>query len=129
MNKYNKPRIVYTPEERIIRRNLRNREKCRKSRENVLITLGGKCIKCGFNDFRALQIDHIKNDGFKERRKKLSIFDFNKNVMESYLRNENRYQILCANCNWIKRWLLSQNNLDESPDLTFKIKVSKNDNA
>ena len=27
-----------------------------------------KCLKCGFSDRRALQIDHINGGGIKERR-------------------------------------------------------------
>lgn len=25
------------------------------------------------------------------------------NLIESFLKQENKYQLLCANCNWIKR--------------------------
>ncbi len=65
--------------------------------------MGEKCIKCGFSDHRALQIDHIKSDAKGISRKSgprwykhlLGLSD-----KELYY----SYQLLCANCNWIKRW-------------------------
>lgn len=76
-------------------------------RRKVVNLLGSKCIKCGISDYRVLAIDHVNNDGSKERKimKSISIF-------YTYLLNLNhedkttffkRYQILCHNCNWIKR--------------------------
>lgn len=68
---------------------------------------GRTCARCGFSDIRALQLDHVKNDGFKCRvrrsdgrrvtRTHPSWYDAVKNYQP------NKYQILCANCNWIKR--------------------------
>ena len=34
-----------------------------KWRLKVIDSLGGRCSRCGFNDVRALQIDHVNNDG------------------------------------------------------------------
>lgn len=77
---------------------------CLKLRNITLEALGGKCVRCGFNDPRALQIDHINGGGSKERKKiKPSASGFNKIVLKSFLAGENKYQLLCANCNWIKR--------------------------
>lgn len=67
-------------------------------REKVFILLGHKCSKCGFNDIRALQIDH-KNGGGKEDRRLLNQLAIYRKV----IKNSKDYQILCANCNWIKR--------------------------
>lgn len=75
------------------------REHYRLLRLKVLALLGDKCIICGFSDERALQIDHVNSDGFKER--KISGTTFFYHVLNN-LESE-RYQILCANCNWIKR--------------------------
>lgn len=76
-------------------------------RNSVLEIMGGKCVRCGFSDKRALQIDHIKGGGNRERKEKRFLgmgTSYYKYVMESFLKNENRYQLLCANCNWIKRF-------------------------
>lgn len=66
--------------------------------------LGGACKRCGFADARALQIDHVHGDGFTEkgeRRRIGSMGGYYKRVVEQAA--SGRYQLLCANCNWIKR--------------------------
>ncbi len=72
-------------------------------RNEVVSVLGGKCKRCGFSDNRALQIDHINGGGYQEIRKNSAKVRY-RLVLESVLRKENKYQILCANCNWIKRY-------------------------
>jgi hypothetical protein len=73
----------------------------------TMMFLGGKCEHCENNDRRVLQIDHVNGGGGKEIKtlkgswgqpKKL------KEIMLSILSGENRYQLLCSNCNWIKRF-------------------------
>ena len=65
--------------------------------------LGGQfCKKCGFKDYRALQIDHIYGGG----RKELRLYSHTK-FLGKVLEKPHLYQILCANCNWIKK---SENN-------------------
>ena len=62
--------------------------------------LGGMCNRCGFNDVRALQFDHINNDGAEERRcVSLGVY------YHSIMAGRDDIQVLCANCNWIKRTL------------------------
>ena len=73
-----------------------------RKRKEVLDHLGGKCQQCGYSDYRALQIDHVNGKGSRERRrlyKSSASYKFYKRVK---LDKKNRYQILCANCNWIK---------------------------
>jgi len=73
-----------------------------KRKQRLIEKLGGKCIKCDFSDLRALQIDHINGGGNKE----VKSFT-HKDKYYSFIENEittGRYQILCANCNWIKRY-------------------------
>ncbi len=69
-----------------------------KKRAEVISYLGGKCCKCGFTDIRALQIDHIAGGGTEERRQYGGISLLNKMLKTLHI-----YQLLCANCNWIKR--------------------------
>ena len=73
-----------------------------KNREKLFSALGATCKNCGFSDIRALQIDHINGGGIKERRT-INTKDFHRVVLKSVINNENKYQLLCANCNWIKR--------------------------
>jgi len=76
----------------------------------VLKKLGGKCSNpaCqwlnadgtrGCTDERCLQVDHI-NGGGKQELKKLSRRAYYLKVLNDVL---GLYQLLCANCNWIKR--------------------------
>jgi len=58
-------------------------------RKLALETLGGKCIKCGFSDSRALQVDHI-NGGGKKEFKNLKNESFYKKVIENFLNKENK---------------------------------------
>lgn len=63
-----------------------------------------KCCKCGFSDFRALAIDHINNDGAEERKSGLRSNNLCRYILKlSDEKARKRYQVLCANCNWIKR--------------------------
>lgn len=80
----------------------------RKSRTNIredaIRILGGKCEKCGFSDIRALQIDHV-NGGGKKEHDSLGRYGIYKRAIEQAVlpRGLRLYQVLCANCNWIKR--------------------------
>lgn len=102
---YSKHRKYQLKYARIHRKQIqaRNREYYKRLREKIIKQLGGKCCKCGFNDKRALQVDHINGGGTRET----------KGMTRSYylfvlreLKNgdQNKYQLLCANCNWIKRY-------------------------
>ncbi len=79
-------------------------------RKAVLDKYGHKCASencrwlnedntIGCTDDRLLQLDHVKGGGCKERKRvdptllyKLALND-----------TEGKYQLLCVNCNWIKR--------------------------
>ena len=85
-------------------RNTRNSN--RRRRIKLIDFLGGKCIKCGFSDYRALQVDHTRGDGKKHREEEGNKFCYKlyKSVAED---TSGRFQLLCANCNWIRK---SENN-------------------
>jgi hypothetical protein len=68
-------------------------------RNAVMERLGKVCVQCNNTDERWLQIDHIHGGGTKERRKHLHSLGY---YQQMYDHLED-YQILCANCNWIKR--------------------------
>lgn len=66
----------------------------------VFNKLGNKCSKCGYDtDSRALQIDHIAGDGRQEKRR-IGWWNFYNKI----LKDSTGYQLLCANCNYIKRY-------------------------
>ena len=72
----------------------------RNYRRKVLELLGNKCVKCGFTDIRALQVDHIDGGGAKEKRL-LKTLPMYRKILKTKGKG---YQLLCANCNWIKRY-------------------------
>lgn len=80
-----------------------NKHYSRNKRMEVVKKLGSVCVKCGFSDIRALQIDHINGGGSKERKNNSNSGSYYYKI----LNNKNlfkEYQLLCANCNWIKRY-------------------------
>lgn len=70
-----------------------------KVKARMLEKLGGVCARCGFSDPRALQLDHVNGGGVKEARA-LGTF----RMYRKAVRDPTGYQLLCANCNSIKRW-------------------------
>lgn len=74
---------------------LRERQKLKRQ---VIDAYGGKC-KCGFNDIRALCIDHINGRGLEERRRLTGDKVYRKLRRKGFPKG---YQVLCANCNLIK---------------------------
>ncbi len=73
----------------------------KKTRAMCILLLGGKCVKCGFSDARALCIDHINGGGGGER--KLFGGNYYNSVLKKIKLGNCDYQILCANCNAIKK--------------------------
>ena len=63
--------------------------------------LGNKCTTCGFDDIRALQIDHIHGGG--NRRKRENIEHLEQIYQKIIETKTSEFQLLCANCNYIKR--------------------------
>ena len=74
-----------------------------KLRQEVLSFFGNKCASCGIDDFRVLQIDHINGNGYKER-KQFSKWSSNRYYQHILEVEGKGYQLLCANCNWTKRY-------------------------
>lgn len=72
--------------------------------------LGNRCsnplcrVPGGMDDRRCLQVDHINGGGNKERERR---FGNRIMMLKYYVENPEeakaKLQILCANCNWIKR--------------------------
>lgn len=62
------------------------------------------CCNCGFDNIHALQLDHINGGG---RQHRISLASQGSHNIYQWLRREGYpkgYQVLCANCNWIKRY-------------------------
>lgn len=76
--------------------------RCYRLRGEALAALGGICARCGFSDRRALQIDHKSGGGSKDIKAR----GWNRRYQE-IIKDPGaallKLQVLCANCNWIKR--------------------------
>ena len=72
-------------------------------------SLGNRCssptcaVIGGMTDVRCLQIDHVKGGGREQRKKFCNKLTWYKFVYEQVKIGSKDYQLLCANCNWIKR--------------------------
>jgi 5-methylcytosine-specific restriction endonuclease McrA len=79
---------------------LQNRELYQKYREAVFDLKGRKCVRCGYDaNERALQFDHINGGGAKQQREMRGW----RKRLQWMLDNPDEIQILCSNCNQIKR--------------------------
>lgn len=75
------------------------------TRNALFDILGHECSRCGFADKRALQVDHINGDGAEHRRRETNAAG----LLRSVKARPHLFQILCANCNWIKKSELGEN--------------------
>jgi hypothetical protein len=74
-----------------------------RDRAQFLDDLGGRCVRCGFSDPRALQVDHVAGRNGQPRGATNS-----RKFYEYVLAHREEFQLLCANCNIIKKMELSE---------------------
>lgn len=72
-----------------------------KARQDIFNLLGNKCAHCGNTDPRVLQIDHKNGGGRKDTQNQRNSQAYYRKVLKL---GSSSYQLLCANCNWIKRY-------------------------
>lgn len=71
-----------------------------KFKKAVYDFYGNRCSCCGEAEYRFLSIDHVMNDGYKEKKlfgRKLSGFHLYSFIVKAGF--PDRFQILCYNCN------------------------------
>jgi hypothetical protein len=131
MSKYNDYKVAWAREKRKKqlkedpenfrkKRAIQERKRRKALKEKVYAKFGNKCNNpaCqwlmpdglrGCSDTRCLQIDHKFGDAKKDEKNGYARGSnkFLKAVLEDL---ENRYQLLCANCNWIKRFINGEDN-------------------
>ena len=80
--------------------NLQSRNAKVREKLKLFEMYGHECAMCGFNDKRALSLDHKLNNGNEERRLlgERGVYRKAKEFV-----NLDEYQILCMNCQFIKR--------------------------
>lgn len=81
--------------------NQAGKDSARRLYLKVVEHLGGACAHCGYDvPGPALQIDHVNGDGATERKANAG---WRKMLHAALIDEDGRYQLLCANCNQIKR--------------------------
>lgn len=79
-------------------------KKAKELKQKIVLHYGGSCACCGISEICFLSIDHINNDGYKEkgtRKNRVSGYLLYKKIIkENY---PDTLQILCFNCNLAKQ--------------------------
>jgi hypothetical protein len=100
--------------------NAANLARTRQQRARVLEVMGGRCVRCGFSDWRALQIDHINGGGRVDRE----LYANKDQYLRAVLRSLEKYQLLCANCNWIKKYERGEHRWANADDATPSLQMA-----
>lgn len=81
-----------------------SRARRKRARNTVLSAFGGKCTRCGQDDQRVLQLDHVNGTGAEERKNHSggSFWIEGGRGLRYVLEHPKEYQLLCANCHIIK---------------------------
>lgn len=77
-----------------------------RQRAELLALLGGVCRECGFSNPLALQVDHVNGGGAAQR--KAGEHAVPRVLLRLAKANPAAYQLLCANCNVIKRMTMGE---------------------
>jgi hypothetical protein len=75
-----------------------------RMKEEIFSGLGSKCSACGITDRRVLQIDHVNGGGGRQERIYMGSTNRMRQILREFHTNVKAFQLLCANCNWIKRY-------------------------
>jgi len=97
-----------------------------KARMAVIQSLGGKCLQCGFNDFRALEVHHKDGGGSRERRNRMGTLVNDYRYYRQMLTHLHDYELLCSNCHSILNWNQKHPEV-ERVDKEFALVFKKND--
>jgi hypothetical protein len=87
-----------------------------KARQLLLAAYGGRCARCGFDDQRALHIDHVHSNGHSHRKEVSSPHVMRKQMLAAAGNGD--YQILCAGCNCRKARECGETCLGKTPRLS-----------
>ncbi len=86
-----------------IKQRLKKREIMADLRERVFQVYGRRCEHCGKTYEKVLTLDHVQNDGAKDRIKngiRQNSATTYREAAENY--QPAKFQILCIDCNWCK---------------------------
>jgi hypothetical protein len=72
-------------------------------RNEIYRLLGNKCCECGIDDIRVFQVDHVNGGGNSRKIINRSGQGMLKKRLTEIEKGSKKYQLLCANCNIIKK--------------------------
>ena len=72
----------------------------------MLAKYNNKCNHCGDGRLPVLTVDHVNGDGAMHRKKVRCGITF---LREVIFDTSGRFQLLCMNCQWMKRHALNEN--------------------
>jgi hypothetical protein len=79
-----------------------NARKMIEYKKDIYDVLGHECSRCGFDDERALTIDHISGGGSQERKNQSGgAIGYYRRLRNEIVDGSTDYRCLCWNCNWI----------------------------
>lgn len=82
--------------------NQKKREYCLRDKQKAMNIYGGKCVGCGEKELAVLSLDHINNDGNKDRANNKHAHG--NNIYRSVIKfKRDDLQCLCLNCQWRKK--------------------------
>lgn len=96
---------------RLVRNEIHRRYSKRKYdsvRREIFGLLGDKCVRCGSDNLKILQIHHVDGNGYKSRYK-VSLRGYYSHILEDLRNGSKDYSLLCPNCNWIERYERNEN--------------------
>lgn len=79
--------------------NIKYKNMHREIKRKTMLMYGGCCAACKTRELAVLSIDHINDDGAKDRRYKNRRFSY-LNILK---KKRDDLQVLCMNCQWRKR--------------------------
>ena len=80
-------------------------------RREVLVLLGGRCVRCGNDDWRVLEIDCLTGEPYWDGK---SGNPMRKRYLLVKRKEGEGFQLLCANCHKIKDWEAREGDLDST---------------
>lgn len=74
------------------------------ARAEVHAIFGSRCARCGNDDWRVLELDHVAGGGNADRVSGRIDKAYSRPMIEFARANRQLFQLLCANCHRIKTW-------------------------
>ena len=81
-------------------------------RKEVILAYGGKCVCCGETHWQFLTLDHPSGGGIADRAK----YRNSTGQIYGWVKKNGYppiYQVLCMNCNWVRRYDKCPHELDK----------------